>query len=66
MIKELVNSEVLDSSRLSEELRATNTPYLIVNENKEFSEDITQYGFIYVKTIDGYDIYLDEYSYIGL
>lgn len=65
-IKELVNAEVLDSCKLSEELRATMTPYLIVSEQKIFSENIEKYGFKYVKSIDGYDIYLDESAYIGL
>lgn len=65
-IKELVNAEVLDTKKLTEELRESSTPYLIVSADKVFEEDISQYGFKHVMSINGYNVYLDESAYLGL
>ena len=65
-LKTILNAKTIDSKEAADELRATETPYLIVASDHKFSEPISEYGFLPVKSIDGYDIYLDEEAYIGL
>lgn len=63
---EEMQKSTADAKVLATELRKLNTPYLIINENVSFEGNLSQYGFVYVTTIDGYDIYLDNNAYIGI
>lgn len=61
----VLNSDVIDTEKCVFLLRDAETPYLVVASDKKFTESISNYEFIYVTTIDGYDIYLDNRAYIG-
>ncbi len=65
-LKYLLQQEKIDTSVLAELLRDTHSPYLILASDRVLTEDILNYDFSYVKTIDGYDIYLDNREYIGI
>ena len=65
-IQKLLQAEVLDAEAVSEELRSSDTPYLVVAEGTEFDGDMTDYEFTKVSTIDGYDIYLDDNARLTL
>ncbi len=64
-LQKTVNADVIDSEACAFWLRDTETPYLIVSSSKKFTENISAYDFVYVTSIDGYDIYLDNNAYIG-
>ncbi len=66
VIGKLLEAEVYDAKKLSEELRAADTPYFIVSSDKKFTENMSNYDYYYVTNIDGYDIYLDNNAYIGI
>jgi len=64
-LQAVVNADVIDSEQCAFYLRDFETPYLIVSSSKKFTENISAYDFVYVTSIDGYDIYLDNNAYIG-
>lgn len=65
-LKASLAADIIDTEYALGLLRATGTPYLIVNENKRFTDSLSDYGFVYVTSVDGYDIYLDNSAYLGL
>lgn len=65
-LRAIMNSDPIDAKKATETLRDLNTPYLVVSEDKGFTESLSTYGFIYVTTIDGYEIFLDNEAYLGL
>lgn len=65
-LRDIMNSPVINTQRATTLLRYLNTPYLVVADNREYTESLSVYGFIYVTSIDGFEIYLDNEAYIGL
>ncbi len=65
-IQELLREDIIDTKSLIKELRRTDTPYLVISEDKLFTDSLWDYDFAYVTTVEGYDIYLDNTAYIGL
>lgn len=61
----VLNQDEIDAERCAELLRETQTAFLVVSSEKRFTESISNYDFVYVTSIDGYDIYLDNNAYIG-
>lgn len=62
----LMNSDVIDAEKLCDELRATNTAYVVIPSDKTIKGSMAEYDFYYVTTKGRYDIYLDNQAYIGL
>lgn len=56
----------VDMKALAKVLRDRDTPYLIVKNDRVFTENPWKYDFCFVTEIDGYNIYLDNNAYIGL
>lgn len=65
-LRDVMNSDVIDTKHATELLRDLNTPYLVVGEKRALTESLSTYGFVYVTTIDEYEIYLDNEAYLGL
>ena len=65
-LRAVLNEDTIDTGKAVEGLRNSSTPYLIVHSTKKFSESLSSYNFVYVTTIDDYDIYLDNEAYIGI
>ena len=64
--EDFLNEEILDTEGFTEELRRSDTPYLILEKERKLSESLDKYGFKYVKSYGDYDLYLDESAYLGL
>lgn len=61
-----LTKEIVDSQILTTYLRDSDTHYLVVKSDKKFSEDLSIYDYVYVFSVDGYDVYLDDLAYLGL
>lgn len=61
-----MSRKIVNTKKLTEELRKTDTHYLIVASDKQFDDSLWKYEFCYVTSIGGYDIYLDNLAYLGL
>lgn len=64
--EEFLAEKVLDMEAFTQELRRVDTPYLILEKEREITESPDKYGFKYVKSYGDYDLYLDENAYLGL
>ncbi len=62
----VLSLDVVDTKRLVDTLHEYHCPYLFVKEGTEFDRPLSDFEFEYVKTIDGYDLYLDATVYIGI
>ncbi len=62
----VLRSDVINTEKCAYLLRDTETAYLIVSSEKRFTESLSNYDFVYVTTVDGYDIFLDNNAYIGI
>ena len=65
-LRDIMNSDIIDTKEATTYLRDLNIPYLVVGEERKFTESLSTYGFVYVTTIDEYEIYLDNEAYLGL
>ena len=65
-VDEFLKEEEIDMQGLTQALRACDTPYLILKNDKKITEVPDTYGFNYVRSYDDYDLYLDENAYLGL
>lgn len=65
-LKMLLDADMVNTSEMAKMMRETDTPYLVVKNDKHFSESLSDYEFMYVTSIDEYDIYLDNQAYIGI
>lgn len=61
-----MEAEVLDMDVILPLAKTYSSHFVIVPTDKEKTGEIEDYGFIYVETIDGYEIYQDTSVYIGL
>lgn len=61
----VINQDEIDAEECAKLLRESETAYFVVSSEKKFTENISNYDFVYVTSIDGYDIYLDNNAYIG-
>ena len=61
-----LNADIIDTEEAVYWLRYDNCPYLIVDSSKNFTESLSKYEFIYVTSVENYDIYLDNQAYIGI
>ncbi len=59
-IDKLLSKDIISARDVSNELRWTDTPYIVLSGKENFDESLTNYGFDYYMTIDGYDIYFDS------
>ena len=64
-ILDYLEKDIVDVPYVAGELKRTLTHYIVISHEKELSESFEKYNFGYVKTIDGYDIYLDNDAYLG-
>lgn len=64
--KDIFNQEKIKTEELIRVLKESYSPYLIVGSDRAFTENPWDYGYCYVTTIDGYDLYLDNSVYIGI
>ncbi len=62
----ILRKDPIDTEELVKVLKETDTPYLIVKNDRVFDENPWKYDFCFVTEIDGYDIYLDNNAYLGL
>ena len=62
----LLRAPRVDMEALANILREKDTPYLVIRNDRAFTENPWVYDFCFVTEIDGYDIYLDNRAYIGL
>lgn len=60
VVQGYLEEDVLDTVKIVDELKRTNTAFFVVNEERIFTSDIEKNGFIKINSIDGYDIYMDE------
>ena len=65
-VEEFLDDEVIDTEGLVAELRSADTPYLILEQDREMTEKLEDYGFNFVRSYGKYNLYLDENAYIGL
>ncbi len=61
-----MEADIIYAKTLAKQAREDNCQYIILNEKKVFDEDIEQYHFKLVDTIDGYHIYLDTDNSMGV
>lgn len=65
-IKDELIKDVVDSKVLCALLRDSGTQYLVTDSETVFSEELSEYDYIYKFSVDGYDVYLDDLAYLGL
>ena len=65
-VEEFLAEKVLDMEGFAEELRCVDTPYLVLEKEREMTEKPETYGFKFVKAYGDYNLYLDENAYLGL
>ena len=58
-LKELMDAADIQTDKLVEALRDSWCEYVILSENKRYTEPMENYGFELVDTVNGYDIYRD-------
>ena len=58
-LKKLMEDEKIQTEELTAEVRNCWCEYVILSENKKFSEPMEDYGFELVDTVNGYNIYRD-------
>lgn len=61
-----LNSSEVDADILCTALRESETAYVIIPSDAIIKGSMAEHEFYYVKTIGNYDIYLDDYAYLGL
>lgn len=61
-----MEADIIYAKTLAKQAREENCQYIILHENKVFDEDIEQYHFKLVDTIDNYNIYLDTDNSMGV
>lgn len=59
-IDKLLSEDIISAKDVSNELRWTDTPYIVLSGKENFDESITIYGFEFYKSIGGYNIYFDS------
>lgn len=64
-LQSLLEKDTIDTERMAFLLRDSETPYLVISSEKNFTENPAQYEFVFVTNVDGYDIYLDNNAYLG-
>ena len=55
-LKELMDAADIQTDKLVEALRDSWCEYVILSENKRYTEPMENYGFELVDTVNGYDI----------
>ena len=58
-LEDLMEAEKIQTKELATEVRNCWCEYVILSENKRFSEPMEDYGFELVETVNGYNIYRD-------
>lgn len=58
-LEELMEAETIQTEELAKEVRNNWCEYVILSENKKFTEPMENYGFETVDTVNGYRIYRD-------
>ena len=64
--EQFLYEEVIDTKGFTEELRKSDTHYLILEKEREMTESLDKYGFNYVRSYGDYNLYLDENAYLGM
>lgn len=62
---DILHEEEIDVQALVDELRRTDTHYLIIDHETELSPALSEYDFVCVNTVDGYDVYVDARNAVG-
>lgn len=63
---DVMESEVIEASRLAVLAKQRLCHYIILSQEKELQGSLTDYDYVLFDTIDGYNIYLDTTIYRGL
>lgn len=58
-LEELMEAELIRTEELAKEVRNCWVEYVILSENKRFTEPMEDYGFEVIDTVNGYTIYRD-------
>lgn len=58
-LMDLMEAETIRTSELAEHIRLNWCEYVVLSENKVFTEPMEEYGFELIDTVDGYRIYRD-------
>lgn len=65
-LRDILETDVIDTAALAVEMRGMDTPYLLVKNDRKFSESLSDYNFVYVTSYGEYDMYLDDEAYTGI
>lgn len=65
-VDEFMNMEVIDTEGLVGELRKSVTAYVVLEKEREMTEDIEKYDYSLVRSYGNYNLYFDNQAYIGL
>lgn len=59
-LEDLMEAKLVETDKLAAKVRESWCEYVILSENKKFTEPMEDYGFEVVDTVNGYNIYRDS------